>query len=75
MQVERPAERDALVRLATKPKILDYIIDKISSEFHPFLRKPISVMVDMLQFCGYVLVVAHLSYVAFQPLHRVAAGP
>ena len=45
------------MRLNAHDKIVAHIIDTTAKEFHAFLRRPIQVLVDMLEYCGYLTVV------------------
>ena len=52
-----PKEKNTFVRLASYQDIVGHLVTRAASEFHRFLRKPIEVLVDMLQFCRYLTVV------------------
>lgn len=50
-------QRDKLVVLAKRSSIEKHIVDAVAKSFHPFLRRPIRLLVEMLQFCGHVTLV------------------
>ena len=56
--VQDQDQRNALVRLADTNKIIRFLVDTTASDFHPFLRRPIQILVEMLQFTRMLTIVA-----------------